>query len=376
MKSCAMKNIPARKWLSFSAFRFAFDWVAAGASAVLSLSAIQVFLWLLSFSVGMAAGLAQAAAPVPVPVPVQADGQTGLEQKLKLISAEGGITEVVYLLEAQNMLVATDTTSLYPPEAQKTPKIGYLRMLSAEGLVSLKPDAVITTTEAGPPVVLDQLRSAGVNLTVVDADHSWQEVKSKVAAVGRVTGKVKQAAALQKKLDAQWERAVAQVKACLPEKISDRPKLLFVLGHGRTPSVAGQGTAADALIQMVGGVNAMQGFTGYRALNDEALLTAAPDIVLTTTQGLQTIGGEEHFWSSSSMRMIPAYANRDLIHMDALQMMGFGPRLPQTVLTLHEAIRAAMQQREGVAGGKFAPECGESTGEQQKTGREQTQSAS
>ena len=38
--------------------------------------------------------------------------------------------------------------------------VGYMRQLSAEGLLSLQPDAVVGTTEAGPPVVLDQVRSA------------------------------------------------------------------------------------------------------------------------------------------------------------------------------------------------------------------------
>ena len=41
--------------------------------------------------------------------------------------------------------LATDTTSLYPAAAQKTPKVGYLRQLSAEGVLSLKPDAIIAT---------------------------------------------------------------------------------------------------------------------------------------------------------------------------------------------------------------------------------------
>lgn len=39
---------------------------------------------------------------------------------------------MVYLLGAQGLLVGTDTTSLFPEAAQKTPKVGYVRQLSAE----------------------------------------------------------------------------------------------------------------------------------------------------------------------------------------------------------------------------------------------------
>ena len=55
----------------------------------------------------------------------------------RLVSLSGALTEVVYLLNAQNLLVGTDTTSLFPEAAQKTAKVGYVRQLSAEGLLSL-----------------------------------------------------------------------------------------------------------------------------------------------------------------------------------------------------------------------------------------------
>ena len=77
----------------------------------------------------------------------------------RIVSLGGALTEVVYLLGAQGQLVGTDTTSLFPEAALRTAKVGYMRQLSAEGLLSLQPDAVVGTTEAGPPVVLDQVRS-------------------------------------------------------------------------------------------------------------------------------------------------------------------------------------------------------------------------
>lgn len=101
----------------------------------------------------------------------------------RLVTISGAITEVVYALGAEAQLVGTDTTSLYPAAAQKTPKVGYLRQLSAEGVLSLKPDAIIATTEAGPPVVLDQLRSAGVKVELVKSEYTWDDVRAKVQPV-------------------------------------------------------------------------------------------------------------------------------------------------------------------------------------------------
>ena len=111
----------------------------------------------------------------------------------RLVSLSGALTEVVYLLNAQSLLVGTDTTSLFPEAAKKTTKVGYVRQLSAEGLLSLKPDAVVGTSDAGPPVVLDQIRQAGVRVALVKAQHNWAEVQEKVKVVGRETGRVAEA---------------------------------------------------------------------------------------------------------------------------------------------------------------------------------------
>ena len=72
----------------------------------------------------------------------------------RIVSVSGATTEIVYALGAEKQLVGSDTTSLFPAAALQTPKVGYMRQLSAEGLLSLKPDAVITTHEAGPAAVL------------------------------------------------------------------------------------------------------------------------------------------------------------------------------------------------------------------------------
>lgn len=261
-------------------------------------------------------------------------------QPPRLITLGGDITEVVYLLGAQNLLVGTDTTSLYPAAAQQTPKVGYFRQLSAEGLLALKPSAVITSSEAGPPLALEQIRNAGVQVEIIRATRDWNEVRAKVAAVGRATRREAQAQALQARLDAQWRAALAEVAAWRGRK----PRALFILAHGATPSVAAEDTKADALIRLIGCSNAMQGQRGYRPMTPEGLAQAAPDVLLTTTQGLEAQGGAERFWQRPGMALVPAYASRRLIALDALEMLGFGPRLPQTVRKLHQqAVRASAQ---------------------------------
>jgi iron complex transport system substrate-binding protein len=276
-------------------------------------------------------------ASAALPALAQAPATTTAAKLPRLVTVSGAITEVVYALGAEAQLVGTDTTSLYPAAARQTPKVGYMRQLSAEGVLSLKPDAVVATTEAGPPVVIDLLRSAGVKVELIKADHDWSEVRAKIAAVGRAANREAQARDLQARLDAEW--AAVQRRVAAATRAS--PKILFILSHSASPQVSGQKTAADAIIRFAGGVNAISGFDGYRPMTAEAMASAAPDVILTSQQSIEAHGGVEQFWTRPELALTPAYKRRALVRMDALLLLGFGPRLPQAVTEVHEKAYAA-----------------------------------
>ncbi|HET9067515.1 MAG TPA: ABC transporter substrate-binding protein, partial [Amaricoccus sp.] len=66
----------------------------------------------------------------------------------------GDLAEIAFAIGAGGEVVATDDTAIWPPEAEALPKIGYLRRLSAEGVLSLAPDLVLASPDAGPPAVM------------------------------------------------------------------------------------------------------------------------------------------------------------------------------------------------------------------------------
>ena len=255
----------------------------------------------------------------------------------RIVALGGALTEVVYALGAESRLVGTDTTSVHPPAALQTAKVGYMRQLSAEGLLSLRPDAVLGTHEAGPAVVLEQVRSAGVQVELVQADHSWQEVQRKLQLVGRMTGRSAAAQALQARLDGEWAQTQQQVA-----RAAQRPRALFILAHSGSPMVAGTNTAADALIRFAGGVNVAASFEGYKPLTAEAMASAAPQVLINTSQGMEALGGAAAFWQRPELALTPAYRRRALVAMEANHLLGFGPRLPQAVQELHTRMQALL----------------------------------
>lgn len=273
----------------------------------------------------------------PLALHAQATGRTpGTTALPRIITINGALTEVVYALGAQAQLVGTDTSSLYPEAALRTPKVGYMRQLSAEGVLALKPDTVIATTEAGPPVVIDQLRSAGVHIELVPTTFTWEDVRTKVQSIGRAARQEAAAQALQARLDEQW----LQVSTKIAADTRPKPKVLFILSHGPSPQVSGTGTAGDAMIRLSGGVNALSSFKGYRPMTPEAMASAAPDVILTTDQGLQSMGGEAKFWLRPELALTPAFKRRKLVSLDALLLLGFGPRMPEAVHEVHARLHA------------------------------------
>jgi iron complex transport system substrate-binding protein len=248
----------------------------------------------------------------------------------RLVAVGGMVTEVVYALGAEKHLVATDTTSLYPPQALRLPKVGYMRSLSAEGVMALKPRLLIATGDAGPQAAIEQLRAARVGVHILPNEPSVEAARSRIRAIADLLGVPGAGRELEARFLADWERTRAEL-----QRHSRVPRVVFILAH--TPAntmVSGEDTAAAAMIRLAGGVNALSGFKGYKPLTAEAVIAAAPEVVLITTEGLHAAGGAAAIWAKPGLALTPAGRTRHLVHLDALYLLGFGPRLPAAVREL------------------------------------------
>lgn len=262
------------------------------------------------------------------------------EKPLRLVSVGGALTELVWEFGAQHLLVGVDTTSLYPAEARRLPNVGYARTLSAEGLLSLNPDLIVATEDAGPPAVLRQLEAARVPLHVLRADHRFDGLLERTRRLGELLGRTTEARALSTRLQAEWRDAARRVKQ-LRVAGARSPRVLFIMSHGMNQiRIAGADTAADAMIAYAGGVNALQNLTGYKPLTPEAAIAAAPDLILATEQGLEAAGGVDGLLKVPGLAQTPAGRARRVAALEAMELLGFGPRLPQATLKLAEALHA------------------------------------
>lgn len=262
----------------------------------------------------------------------------------RIVSVGGALTETVYALGAEALLVGADTTSLYPAAATRLPSVGYARALSAEGVLSLRPTRLLTGPEAGPPVVIRQLAAAGLDILQLDTDHRFEGLLQRTRQIGQALGREAPAQTLVATLQQQWAQTQAQVQlAQAARRGQPPPRVLFVLSHSLNQvRVAGRDTAAHAMLGYAGLHNVMDGFSGYKPLTPEAVIAAAPDIVLVTDQGLATAGGVAGVLKAPGLAATPAGRRQRVLAMEALWLLGFGPRMPQAVAHLAQLCHGAM----------------------------------
>ncbi len=259
----------------------------------------------------------------------------------RVVSVGGALTEILFMLEADSELVGVDTTSIYPLRAQGFPNVGYARQLSAEGVLSLRPTHVLATEEAGPPAVLKQIAAAGVRMTALPAKHQYAGLRQRVLGVGRVLERNEAAQIILEKLDSTWDQVQRQITAQTGASGLRPVRVMFVLAQSPTQVlVAGASTAAQAMLGYAGATNAVQGFRGYKPLTPEGVIAAQPDCVLVTEQGLRAAGGLEAILKLPGLAQTTAGRSQAVIAMDALRLLGFGPRMPEAVLALHQAFHA------------------------------------
>ncbi|WP_321843658.1 heme/hemin ABC transporter substrate-binding protein [Paraburkholderia bannensis] len=286
------------------------------------------------------ASLADLAAAAAQPAQGASSAPSAQGDASRVVVIGGALAEIVYALGRADSLVGADTTCTYPQQAQALPKVGYQRALSAEGLLSLRPTLILASAEAGPPSVLQRVADAGVKLASFGEGHDVASVREKIVGVARALDADNTGQTLLARFDRAWAETSARVAAA-PKPVPE-PRVLFLMSPaGNQPMVAGQHTAADAMLAYAGARNAMQGFSGYRALTPEALVAAQPDIVLTTDDALKAAGSKRHLLDSAGFALTPAGRSTRVVALDALFLLGFGPRLPEAVIALNRSLAKA-----------------------------------
>ncbi|MEM6826262.1 MAG: ABC transporter substrate-binding protein, partial [Pseudomonadota bacterium] len=215
------------------------------------------------------------------------------------------------------------------------PDVGYLRALSPEGVLSVEPDLVIAEDDAGPPEAIDVLTSASIPFVTVPDGYDPAAVRAKILAVADALGVPQKGVTLADKIEQDLTAAVSEANG-------DGKRVMFILSmQGGRILASGTDTAADGIIRLAGGENAITAYEGYKPLTDEAAIAARPDVILMMERGGDHGADNSALFSHPGLATTPAAASQAVVRIDGLLLLGFGPRTPEAVKRLSDALAAA-----------------------------------
>jgi iron complex transport system substrate-binding protein len=250
--------------------------------------------------------------------------------------------EVIWALGAQESVVGIDLSTTYPPEVKQVQTVGYHRALSAEGILSLHPTAIIHDNNIGPPQVVQQLQQLNIPLKTFTAKNdSFDGTKALIREMGAYFHKEARADELCKTLDDQRTASLEKVK-----QYSDHPRVA-VIHFGRASNVylvVGKGGGGDSggvsqMIELAGGQMAVENRGMQRMESPEIIAQANPDVILLTNYGYDRLNG-----SLDQIKALPGVAtsnaarNNRIFRIEENVLNYFGPRSGENIAKVAEII--------------------------------------
>lgn len=273
-------------------------------------------------------------------------GEDGVESTIadtsRIVTLSGDLTEAAYALGLGDSVVGRDVTTVYPEEALSLPIVGLGRFLTAEGVLAESPTLVLGDTQTAPAEAIEQIRSAGVPVVIFDVPASFEALYDKARAIGTALGVPAEGEALAAEMQGSIEAAVASARPLDPA-----PGVAFVYTRG--PDVMllfGEGMTTQPVIEAAGGrdVGAASGVVGTVNVTPEALVAAAPDVIVVPEEGLETLGGVEGLLEIPGFAETPAGQEGRILAYPEGDFLTFGPRIGELLETFIADLRSVLEQ--------------------------------
>ena len=274
---------------------------------------------------------------LPVTVVDETGAEITVESVERIIPLDGDVAEVVFALGLGPNVVATDLSATYPPEADALPEIGYQRAISAETVASYKPTVLLATDIAGPPEALDDLRRLGYPLVILPNEATSTGAGRKIRAVAAALGVPWLGEEIGDALDAAIAEAAVAPDPGQDESARPRVMALYVRGTA-AQLVLGESANTRWLIGAAGGtdVSEAMGILDNAPISAEAILAAAPDVLVVPEAGLESVGGMDGLLEIGGLGQTPAGLHRQVLAYDDQLLLGNGPRTAQMLAQLRD----------------------------------------
>ncbi len=192
----------------------------------------------------------------------------------RIVSISPAITEVVFLVGAQEKLVGISDFCKYPEETEKIDKVGGMHNINFEKLLSLHPDVVLIGSMISEKDVA-AIEKMGIPVICIVEESSLEGMSELIEVVGRIA----QCEDKAREEALKWSKKIAELKSNAP-KPEERKCVYYVVGFGDAGDfTAPKNTHIQEIIELAGARNAGDTLTGWN-ISREYLFQIDPDIII------------------------------------------------------------------------------------------------
>ncbi len=283
---------------------------------------------------------------LPVTI-VGADGVTStITDVSRILPLWGSLSEIVFGLGLGDQVVGRDVSATFSG-TENLPVVTEGHDVSAESVLSLRPTVVLAQIDTGPPEAIEQIRAAGVPVVVVDNAYGMDEIAERISTIAEALGVPAAGGELAGRVATSIDAAAGASRQLAG---GQNPTVAFVYLRGSAGIflLGGPGSGADSIIDAAAGVDAgtRQGLAQpFTPLTAEAMVSAAPEVLLVTTTGLESVGGIDGLLAMKGIAQTPAAATGQVVVIEDGLLYSFGVRTAETITELARGIHAPAERR-------------------------------
>lgn len=251
----------------------------------------------------------------------------------RIIALANGSAEIIDAMGFKKLIVGRDIAST-DESLKEIPVVSTGHQIVAEMIIALQPDLVIIDESVGPQEAIVAVRKAGVRIELIKEVWNVGDITKKVTAIAQLLGLPLSGKSLSDAITSK----ISQVG----QKVSSSPRIAFLYLRGGSSIylLGGKGSGADSMLNALGAtdVGAAISSVPFAPFTAESFAVEDPEILLVMSKGLESVGGVDGLVALPGVAQTTAGKNRVVIAIDDSLLLSFGPRTPDLLLKIAEAI--------------------------------------
>ena len=246
---------------------------------------------------------------------------------VRIVSLAPNLTEIIFALGAENILVGDTRYCTYPAAAQSITKVGDLQTPNYELISALKPDVMFMSFSGNMPEAYEKARGLGLRPFLVSS-KSIEDIEMAIITMAHVLGRDSAGKVISSVMCNAVDslRAASQRHAPVDAVILLSANPLVAVGNG----------FLDEALAIAGCRNvAHNNIVAYPQLNREALVADRPKVIFVPTDVKESTDELWHMFPE--WRTLRASGTR-IVRIDADPLSRPGPRIVRGIAAMMEAL--------------------------------------